>query len=160
MLQTDAPFTRGSSGGSLVDREGRLIGITTAVAVSDIGAEGLGFATPVEIVQRVVDEIIEDGSSTHGFLGINGGTKFRETADQGQRPIGVEVIELLSPSAAGESGLDVGDVITKVDSHPVDTMQELISRLRRYSAQQPVRIDYIDASGSDQAIDITLGNRS
>ncbi len=160
MLQTDAPFTRGSSGGSLVDRDGRLIGITTAVAVSDIGAEGLGFATPVEIVQRVVDEIIATGSSTHGFLGINGGTKFRATQDQGQRPIGVEVVEILSPSAAGAAGLEAGDVITTVDGHPVDTMQELISRLRRYSADQTVTIDYLRNGETDSSLDVTLGNRS
>jgi S1-C subfamily serine protease len=50
LLQTDAPITRGSSGGALVDGEGRLIGITSAIAVSDVGAEGLGFAIPVEMV--------------------------------------------------------------------------------------------------------------
>ncbi|MBT8201567.1 MAG: trypsin-like peptidase domain-containing protein [Acidimicrobiia bacterium] len=160
MLQTDAPFTRGSSGGSLVDREGRLIGITTAVAVSDIGAEGLGFATPVEIVQRVVDELINAGVSTHGFLGINGGTKFRETSDQGQRPIGVEVVEILSPSAAGDAGMSAGDVITHVDGHPIDTMQELISRLRHYSARDLVNIDYLENGEIVSSIEIELGDRS
>lgn len=160
MLQTDAPFTRGSSGGSLVDREGRLIGITTAVAVSDIGAEGLGFATPVEIVTRVVDEIIRAGFSTHGFLGINGGTKFRETSDQGQRPIGVEVVEILSPSAAGDAGMRAGDVITHVDGHPIDTMQELISRLRHYSAKDLVNIDYLVNGETVSSIEIELGDRS
>ncbi len=160
MLQTDAPFTRGSSGGSLVDREGRLIGITTAVAVSDIGAEGLGFATPVEIVQRVIDEIIRSGVSTHGFLGINGGTKFRETSDAGQRPIGVEVVEILTPSAAGAAGMQAGDVITHVDGHAIDTMQELISRLRHYSANEVVNVDYLENGETVSSIEIMLGDRS
>ncbi len=74
MLQADAPITQGSSGGALVDGEGRLIGITSAVGVSDIGIEGIGFSTPVEIVTRVVDELITTGYASEPFIGITGST--------------------------------------------------------------------------------------
>ncbi len=72
MLQTDAPITRGSSGGALVDSEGRLIGITSAIGVSDVGAEGLGFDIPVEMMTRITQDILEFGGARHALLGITG----------------------------------------------------------------------------------------
>ncbi|MEA3503424.1 MAG: trypsin-like peptidase domain-containing protein, partial [Actinomycetota bacterium] len=72
MLQTDAPITSGSSGGALVDAEGDLIGITSAIGVGRGGAEGIGYAIPVELVERITSEIIETGSVRHSFIGIYG----------------------------------------------------------------------------------------
>jgi putative serine protease PepD len=130
MIQTDAPITSGSSGGALVDGAGRLIGITTAVGVSDVGVEGIGFATPVEIVGRVVDELIDDGSVEHAFLGITGTTAFEDAADGARVASGVEVGTVEPGSAAAGAGLEPGDVITSIDGRPVETMDELIVALR------------------------------
>jgi S1-C subfamily serine protease len=159
MLQTDAPFNKGSSGGALVDLDGRLIGITTAVGVSDLGAEGLGFATPVEVMSRVADEIIATGFSGHGFLGIEGLTSWEPQADGGQAPVGVLVSRILEGSAAGTFGVAEGDVIKTVEGISVTTMDHLISRLRRFSPGDQIRLE-IDRQGELMEIVFPIGDRN
>jgi S1-C subfamily serine protease len=156
MLQTDAPITQGSSGGALVDGAGRLIGITTAVGVSEIGIEGIGFATPIEIVDRVVSDIVDRGAVAHGLLGINGSTDFVELADGGSRPTGVVIDAIEAGSAADAAGLRLGDVITAVEGTGVDTMDELISALRRLGADDLVVVE-IERNGARLVVSATLG---
>lgn len=132
MLQTDAPITRGSSGGALVDHLGNLIGITSAIAVSDVGAEGLGFAIPVEMVRRIIADLIEDGVATHAFLGITGTTYFETRADGAVAPAGVEVVSIVEGTAAAAAGLQVGDTIVGFDDEDILTMERLVVRLRLY----------------------------
>lgn len=140
MIQTDAPITSGSSGGSLVDETGSLIGITTAVGVSNIGVEGIGFATPVEIVERITTELIATGSVSHGLLGIGGATAYDETGDGGFVPVGVTVRSVSSSSPAESAGIVVDDVITAIDGTAVLTMDELITALRRVGAGDSVTV--------------------
>lgn len=132
MIQTDAPITRGSSGGALVDGEGRLIGITSAIGVSDVGAEGLGFAIPVEMMSRITRDILEFGEARHAFLGITGATHYERAADGALAPAGVTVASIVPETAAAESGLEVGDIILSFDGEFVDTMDDLVIRLRFY----------------------------
>ena len=130
MLQTDAPITRGSSGGALVDSEGRLIGITSAIGVSDVGAEGLGFAIPVEMMTRITQDILEFGVAKHAFLGITGSTHFEDESDGAIAPAGVSVGSVIEGTAADAAGVEVGDIIQSVDGQPVATMDGLVVRLR------------------------------
>jgi len=132
MLQTDAPITRGSSGGALVDSEGRLIGITSAIGVSDVGAEGLGFAIPVEMMTRITQDILEFGGARHAFLGITGSTHFELEIDGAVAPAGVSVASVIEDTAADVAGLLVGDIIESVDGQRVTTMNGLVVRLRFY----------------------------
>jgi len=155
MIQTDAPITSGSSGGSLVDADGALIGITTAVGVSNIGVEGIGFATPVEIVERVTDEIIATGSVSHALLGIAGDTAYDTTEDGGSAPVGVDVREVTPGSAADVVGIAVGDVITAVDGIDVLTMDELITALRRVGGGDSISVSLNDG----QIVTVTLASR-
>jgi putative serine protease PepD len=154
MLQTDAPITSGSSGGALVDGSGALVGITTAVGVSNIGVEGIGFATPVEVVERVVTEIIATGRASHGVLGINGSTAYRTTDDGGLEPFGVTVQSVSPDSAASIVDLAESDVITAVGDVPVRTMDELISAFRRVGAGDSVVLHL----GSGSTLEVTLGS--
>lgn len=140
MIQTDAPITSGSSGGSLIDSNGELIGITTAVGVSNIGVEGIGFATPVEIVERVVTEIIATGTASHPLLGITGATEYELTDDGGLAPIGVGIRSVTPDSRAAAAGLSPGDVITEVNGIEITTMDGLITELRRTGATEPLMI--------------------
>lgn len=156
MLQTDAPITQGSSGGALVDSQGRLIGITTAVGVSSVGVEGIGFATPVEIVERVADEIIAAGDASQPILGITGQTEYGPTGDGGEQPIGVTVLTVGDGSPAAIAGLASGDTITSVQGVAVHTMEDLIAQLRRYSAGADVMLS-LDGPGS---LTVTLGDRA
>ncbi len=132
MLQTDAPITRGSSGGALVDSEGRLIGITSAIGVSDVGAEGLGFAIPVEMMTRITQDILEFGGPRHAFLGITGSTHFEVEIDGAVAPAGVAVASVIEDTAADAAGLEVGDIIESVGGQPVTTMNGLVVKLRFY----------------------------
>jgi S1-C subfamily serine protease len=155
LVQTDAPIAPGSSGGALVDAAGRLIGITTAIAVSDVGAEGLGFAVPVDIAVGVANDLIEDGVVQHALMGIDGSTAWAE--DNGAEfPVGVLVTGLSNNSAYQDVGGQVNDVVVEVDGHPVRTLDSLLSRLRHYRADDtiPVRI----LRGDDETtLDVTMG---
>ena len=155
MLQTDAPITQGSSGGALVDGAGQLVGITTAVGVSEVGIEGIGFATPIEVVTRVVDEIIASGEASNPYIGIRGATTFAETTDGGSIPIGV-IIDTVEPDTAADlAGLVEGDVISAINGDTVKTMDELIALLRRYSAESTIEVT-LDGGAT---VDVTLGER-
>lgn len=155
MLQTDAPITRGSSGGALVDTEGRLIGITTAIGVSDVGAEGLGFAIPVEMVTRITDELVETGTVQHAFLGIQGSTFFSDQPDGATVPAGVVVAMVIDGSAAQMAGIEAGDVIHLFDGTPVTTMEKLVVDLRFYRVGDVVGVE-VDRGGETRSIDVTL----
>jgi putative serine protease PepD len=158
MLQTDAPITRGSSGGALVDDEGRLIGITTAIGVSDVGAEGLGFAIPVELVTRVTDDLIATGKATHPFLGITGTTFFRTEADGSTMPAGVSVVSVMPDTAAADAGVEVGDLLLSYDGTPVTVMEQLVVALRLYRVGDKVAFQ-IDRGGTPVTVEVTLAER-
>lgn len=152
LLQTDAPITRGSSGGALLDEQAHLIGITTAIGVSDVGAEGLGFAVPVDLATGVADDLIRDGVVHHAQLGISGNS-VTNTRDEAEIPVGVGVVNLTEDSAYGAAGGQVQDVIVKLDGQPVTTIQQLIARLRKRRAGDQVSVE---ALRSNQSIDVTV----
>lgn len=158
LLQTDAPFTRGSSGGALVDERGRLIGITTGVGVSDFGQEGVGFVIPIEIVERIVADLIEDGVVTHAFLGVSGSTHYSESDDGSTRPAGVLVEEVIADTAAAAAGIAAGDVILSVDDFELTTMDDLVVTMRLGRVGDVVEI-VVDRSGERLTFDVTLRQR-
>lgn len=139
LLQTDAPITRGSSGGALVDQEAKLIGITTAIGVSDVGAEGLGFAVPVDLVISVAEDLIVDGVVRHGMLGITGST-VTEARQEAAIPLGVGVRTVAPGSGYAEAGGEVGDVIIQVEGEPMTSIEQLIARLRHHRAGDEVQM--------------------
>ena len=130
MVQTDAPFTRGSSGGALVDDRGRLIGITTGVGLTDYGQEGIGFVIPIEMVNRITEELISDGAVSHAFLGVTGTTFYAQGEDGSATPAGVLIEDVVVGTAAEAAGILVGDVVTVVDGFPITTMDQLVLRMR------------------------------
>jgi len=135
LIQTDAPITRGSSGGALINSNGELIGITTAIATADVGAEGLGFAVPVNLALGIADDLLKEGQILHAFLGILGAQHF-DTADDGARVFsGVIIQELYGPGnevfAIGKAGAMPGDIIKNINGINVQTLDGLITVLRR-----------------------------
>ncbi len=159
MLQTDAPITQGSSGGALVDADGRLLGITSAIGVSAAGAEGIGFAIPVELVTRITDEIIETGKVQHPFLGVGLETAFAENPDGSQTPAGAFVTKFAVDSSSAEAaGVQVDDLIVAYDGKPVTIPDDLISGLRNYRVGDTVTLSV--KRGSEQLeIPVVLGIR-
>ena len=134
LLQTDAPITRGSSGGALADSRGRLLGVTTAIGLADVGAEGLGFAVPVSLLEGIVEDLMAEGQVRHAFLGISGRSAHRELEDGVELPLGVEIFQFPEGSAIAEAGAEEGDVIVALDGVPVKSMPLLVARLRGYRA--------------------------
>jgi len=131
LVQTDAPISPGSSGGALVDGGGALIGLTTVIAVSDVGAEGLGFATPIEIAYDVATDLVIHGHVDHGFLGVGGDDVRRELATSLGLDGGATITAVGNDTPAEAAGIATGDVIIAVDGVPVLTMGELVVAIRR-----------------------------
>ncbi|MGH8873671.1 MAG: S1C family serine protease, partial [Acidimicrobiia bacterium] len=158
LIQTDAPITRGSSGGALVDAQGRLIGITTAIGVSDVGAEGLGFAIPIDVVASVVADLIADGEVSHAFLGITGRTVLSQNEAGASFPAGAEISEFAEPSSLRGAGARVGDVIVAMDGEPIATIDDLIALLRKRRAGETVTIT-VDRAAEAIDVEVILGIR-
>ena len=144
LIQTDAPITRGSSGGALINKNGELIGITTAIATADVGAEGLGFAVPVNLALGIAEDLISDGKILHAFLGILGAQHFETAADGARVFSGVYIQELYGPGgeifAIGKAGALPGDVIKTINGESVKTLDGLITILRTKRAGDQVEI--------------------
>jgi serine protease DegQ len=145
LIQTDAPITRGSSGGALLDTTARLVGITTAIAVSDVGAEGLGFAIPIDMALDVANDLIESGVVHHAQLGIQGETALADS-DGAEYPVGVRVTRVNPGSAYEAAGGQVNDVITAIDEMPVTSMESLLTDLRTRRAGEAVTMAVTRAS--------------
>ena len=162
LIQTDAPITRGSSGGALLNQKGELIGITTAIATADVGAEGLGFAVPINLALGIVEDILDDGKVLHAFLGILGAQYF-EVADDGARIFsGVVIEELYGPAddiyAIGKAGALSGDVIKKVDDVNITTLDQLITILRNKRAGDAITVEILRGENTI-TLDFTLDLR-
>lgn len=156
LIQTDAPITRGSSGGALINKNGELIGITTAIATADVGAEGLGFAVPINLALNIAEDILLDGKVLHAFLGILGAQHF-ETAEDGARIFsGVYIQELYGPGgevfAIGKAGALPGDIIKKINGESIQTLDGLITILRTKRAGEEVEIEILRDSQSIKLI--------
>jgi S1-C subfamily serine protease len=157
LIQTDAPITRGSSGGALLDSAARLVGITTAIAVSDVGAEGLGFAIPIDTALDVANDLIEDGVVSHAQLGIQGETALA-AADGAEYPVGVRVTNVTADSAYDLGGGQTNDVITALDDVPVISMETLLTELRTRRAGETVGMAVTRADADTELI-VTLDGR-
>jgi putative serine protease PepD len=155
LIQTDAPITRGSSGGALLDSAARLIGITTAIAVSDVGAEGLGFAVPIDIAIAATNDLIADGVVNHAVLGIQGQTALVEQGGA-EYPVGVLVETITAGSAYQLGGGQINDVITDLDGVPITTMDGLLTVMRAKRSGEEVTIS-VSRTDADLDLAVTLG---
>lgn len=142
-IQTDAAINRGNSGGALVNLEGGLIGINTALMSPTGTYSGYGFAIPSNIVSKVVEDILEYGSVQRGFLGVqirdvNG--KIAEKLEL-STPEGVYIDSVMAGSAADEADLRSGDVVVSINDTPVQTTPELQERIARYRPKDEIRLE-------------------
>lgn len=158
VIQTDAAINHGNSGGALVNTEGDVIGVNVAIASAseDSGSIGVGFAVPMSYAERVANEIIADGSATHGFLGVS--VTPAVASSSSAFTVGAEVAENpASGTPAARAGLKKGDVITAVNGIPVTDAQSLTAAIRMQAADTKVTIDYTSGGRADST-DVTLGN--
>ena len=146
MIQTDASINSGNSGGPLFNRYGEVIGIVSAKyssSSSGTSVEGLGFAIPMNDVFAMITDIMTNGYITNKpYLGITGGTMTEQMAAQYRYSIteGVFVYSVEEGGAAQKAGLQMGDVIVKVDDTPITSMEDLTVVKKQYSAGDTVTL--------------------
>lgn len=153
LIQTDASINPGNSGGPLLNDKGEVIGINTAKAS---GAEGLGFAIPINTAKPIVEQIIKDGKFEKVTLGIKGiDVKTFETttgtdlaADEG-----VYIAEVVANTPAQKSGIQAGDVITKVGDTKITSMSDLNKALYKFSVGDKAKVE-INRGGKNITIDV------
>jgi serine peptidase DegS len=151
-IQTDAAINFGNSGGALIDVEGELIGINTAVLAQNLGTEGIGFAIPVNLVRGVMEELLEHGRVRRGRLGVR-------TLGDPRRILNPPVIGLVEEaSPAAEAGLKVGDLITHLNGRPVTSDQEAMNRIASMAPGSTVSIR-VRRNGEELELKATLEER-
>lgn len=130
-IQTDAAINPGNSGGPLLNVQGEVIGVNTAIIS---GAQGLGFAIPVSLANRIAQQLIRDGKVQHAYLGVRMADLTPELRERWQsleteRPFpegkGVLIMQVVPDSPADRAGLRAGDLLTKVDDTPVQTSDQV-----------------------------------
>lgn len=129
-IQTDAPINVGNSGGALINTNGELVGINTAVLAKNLGVEGIGFAIPVNLVRGVMSEILTKGRVVRGWIGILP-TDIDQTEAQRFRlaQAGVVVVKLVIGSPAAEAGIEPRDIILSVNGVAVKSTQDTLTRI-------------------------------
>lgn len=160
-IQTDAAINPGNSGGALVNLNGQLIGINTAIASNTGSYAGYGFAVPSNIVSKVVEDILKFGVVQRGYLGIlirdvNGTLAKDKDLSVTE---GVYVDSLMKNSAAKDAGIKPGDVITEVDKVKVSSVPELQELIARRRPGDKVALTVI-RDGKPREIVVTLSNQS
>jgi putative serine protease PepD len=158
MVQTDAAISPGSSGGALVDGTGAVIGITTAVGVSEVGAEGLGFAVPVDVARSVAEEIITTGRAVHVWLGVTGSDLDRRSAEELGVRGGARVEQVVDGSPADEAGVVPSDVVVAVEEEPVASMSALVIALRERDPGDEVALEVL-RDGDRRQVTVALVER-
>ena len=141
-IQTDAAVNPGNSGGALIDAQGRLLGINTAIATRTGVFQGYSFAIPINLVTRIVDDIIKFGSYQRAFLGINVSDLDSEYAEELEVDIsqGVVVEKLFDGGSAQYSGLLPKDIIVQVDGRNVKSVPELQEIVGRAKVGETIKL--------------------
>ncbi len=154
-IQTDAAINPGNSGGALVDGEGRLVGINTAIFSRSGGSMGIGFAIPVDIAREVMDALIRDGQMTRGWIGVQPRDLTPEFADSFQLPVreGVLVTGVLRDGPAARAGLKPGDVVTAIGGVKISNTAQL---LRAVGALKPPSSAVLAVQRGSDAMTLTV----
>ncbi len=156
VLQTDAEINPGNSGGPLVDSQGHMIGLTSAVLTSGTpSGSGVGFAIPADVVRRSVDALLADGEVQRARLGITG--RSLTSADEAAtgRTAGVLVESVASPSAAAAAGIGEGDVLVALDGEPLRTIDDLVREVRAAGVGATIVLTRV-VDGAEEAVEVTL----
>ena len=130
-IQTDAAINPGNSGGALVDLNGHLLGINTAIFSRTGGSLGIGFAIPVDLAQQVMEGLLRDGQVRRGWIGVEPRDLTPEFAENFKLPIkaGVLITGVLQDGPASKGGLKPGDVVVSVSGKPVSNTAQLLNRV-------------------------------
>jgi putative serine protease PepD len=153
-IQTDAAINPGNSGGALVDAQGRLIGVNSAIATLSSGGTsgniGLGFSIPITEAKRVLDEIIATGKSTRPVLGV-----FFDSTYTG---IGAKITRLSAGEAAEKAGIPAGSIITAINGVKIPDTESAIVRIRSLVPGASATVTVTLPTGGEKTYKVTLGS--
>ena len=154
-IQTDAAINPGNSGGALVDTNGNLLGINTAIYSRSGGSMGIGFAIPVSTAKLVLEGIVTDGQVTRGWIGVEPSDLSPELAEtfDVKAQAGVIITGVMQNGPAAQSGIRPGDVITQVADKPVSNVSELLSCV---AALKPGTASRFSLLRRDQRIEVEV----
>ena len=177
VIQTDAPINPGNSGGVLVDIQGRVIGVTSAIESPIRANAGIGFAIPSAIVKKVVPSLIKTGSFEHSWIGISGTSlnlDYNKAMNLSQNQKGALVLEVTPGSPAEKAGLRGsdrqveidnqkalvgGDIIIAIDDQPIKEFDDIVAFLARYTeVGQTIKIKVL-RQGKEEVLPLTLAAR-
>jgi putative serine protease PepD len=152
-IQTDAAINPGNSGGALVDTQGRIIGVNSAIATltsgGTSGSIGLGFSIPINEAKRVIDEIIATGKSTRPVMGV----VFDDVAADTQ----AKILQLTPGEGAQKAGIVVGSIITSIDGVKINNRDAAIVKIRSYAPGSVITVVLTLPDGSSKSYKVTLG---
>jgi serine protease DegQ len=159
-IQTDAAINPGNSGGALVDVQGNLLGINTAIYSRSGGSMGIGFAIPVSTARQVLEGIVKDGQVVRGWIGVEPTEITPDLAKtfNVQRDSGVIIIGVLQTGPAFKAGVRPGDVLLAVEGQQVQTVAELLTRVSSLKPGQPARMTVLRQSDQIE-VTVTPGQR-
>ncbi len=158
-IQTDAAINPGNSGGALVNLRGELVGINKAIYSRSGGSQGIGLAIPVNTVAGVVDQLIDKGAVSRGYLGIEFGPISESLARAYDVPRGAaRVGTVVEGEAAEKAGVKIDDVIVAIDGNRLDNSSELLSSIATKRPGDRVDLDIV-RDGEPMEITVTLGER-
>lgn len=157
-IQTDAAINPGNSGGALVNMEGKLVGINTAILSRTGGSMGIGFAIPTNMAKPIMESLEKNGRVVRGFLGVSIQDIDQELARALHLPSanGVLVADVGASSPAGRAGVQRGDVVLKVDGKTVDSTGQLRNLIAAAGARSKVKLDML-RNGKPLSLDVALG---
>jgi len=164
-IQTDAAVNAGNSGGALLNTDGKLIGINSAIASPTGYYSGYSYAIPVNIVKKVVDDIVKYGTVQRGYLGIafgNAGDMTKEAKTRYNIPAdaydGIYVTEVPDDGGAYKAGIKEGDRINKINGVNITNGGELQEQVSRYRPGDKISVSYT-RKNKDYTVDVTLRNK-
>jgi len=159
-IQTDAAINRGNSGGALIDTNGHLIGINTAILSADGSWQGIGFATPASIAKEVMSDLIEHGRVIRGYLGVTVQDITPSLADTfGLEEVrGGLIAEVVVDSPAHKGGLQPGDVLVGINDQPMKDGYEAMNRIAGMKPNAEVTLNVV-RNRQPLAVEVVIGTR-
>ncbi len=162
-IQTDAAVNPGNSGGALINTNGELIGINSAIASQSGSYIGYSYAIPVNIVKKIVNDIVKFGTVQRAFLGIQYAPDGISEEDKSRLGVkdgdGVFVTEVPEGGAAKAAGIKKGDFITKVNGISINSGPEMVEQVARYKPSDKITLSYM-RDGKENTVNLTLKNKA
>ncbi len=160
-IQTDAAINPGNSGGALIDMDGKLIGINSAIASRSGGNDGIGFAIPINLAKRIMDDLVDDGEVSRGYLGMNFGGEVDRTMAMAlglEDTRGIIVGEVVNDGPSDKAGLKEDDIIVSLNGESVRNWDAFRTKIAALMPGDKVELGIIRGD-KDQKIEVILGER-